>query len=278
MFMSKKKASNKGKAQQKGHKGEAGFHHHYHNIYEKSWENLRKSLLSPKHHIALPELSKEYHIDEASTLPPLLLAPKTGEHILDMCAAPGGKSLQLATALKGTGRLVLNELSQTRRTRLRKVIEQHLPEEWQDNISIWGQDASLLGLKSPDRFDKILLDAPCSSERHLMENPQELSQWSIKRSKHLAQRQMALLCSALELLKPNGLLVYSTCSISPLENELNIAKFLKKRREKVSLKKLQQLTMSHLSLEAGVMIRPDLHQGLGPIFAVALQKQEEAVS
>ena len=251
-------------------KGQEGFDAHYTSVYFEGWSALKKALSLERQHVGLEGLVQDYHLDAASTVPPRVLNVKPGDEVLDMCAAPGGKSLQLALALKGQGRLVLNEMSRTRRNRLAKVIEEHLTPDQRDIVRIWCQDASLLGLKSPDRFDKILLDAPCSSERHLLEHEDELDLWSIKRTKNLAQRQMGLLCSALTLLKPGGQLVYSTCSISPLENELNIKKLLKKRAGQ--LRTLPLLGVEGELKEYGVLIRPDLHGGLGPMYTVLLEK------
>lgn len=251
-------------------KGQVGFDAHYASVYLGGWPKLKKALSLDRQHVTLEGLVRDYHLDAASTVPPKVLNIQPGDEVLDMCAAPGGKSLQLALALNGKGRLVLNEMSRTRRNRLAKVIEEHLTPAQQDIVRIWCQDASLLGLMSPDRFDKILLDAPCSSERHLLEHEDELDLWSIKRTKNLAQRQMGLLCSALTLLKPGGQLVYSTCSISPLENELNIEKLLKKRSGQ-----LRTLPVSGTIGEVkqhGVLIRPDLHDGLGPMYTVLLEK------
>jgi 16S rRNA C967 or C1407 C5-methylase (RsmB/RsmF family) len=253
-------------------KGQVGFDAHYESVYGNQWPELKNALSQERQHVALDGLIQEYHLDAASTIPPQVLNVQPKDEVLDMCAAPGGKSLQLALALNGHGRLVLNEMSRTRRNRLARVVDEHLKPEQRDIVRIWCQDASLLGLKSPDRFDKILLDAPCSSERHLLEHEDELELWSIKRTKNLAQRQMGLLCSALTLLNPGGQMVYSTCSISPLENELNIEKLLKKRAGQI-----KTVPMSNVMGEAkqhGVLIRPDLHDGLGPMYTVLLEKTD----
>jgi 16S rRNA C967 or C1407 C5-methylase (RsmB/RsmF family) len=256
-------------------KGQVGFDAHYQTVYGDQWPQLKAALSLVRQHVTLSGLVQDYHLDGASTVPPQVLNVQPGDEVLDMCAAPGGKSLQLALAMKGQGRLVLNEMSRTRRNRLARVVDEHLTAEQRDIVRIWCQDASLLCLKSPDRFHKILLDAPCSSERHLLEHEDELGLWSIKRTKNLAQRQMGLLCSALTLLKPGGQLVYSTCSISPLENELNIEKLLKKRAGQIKTVPIPDAIMGEAK-QHGVLIRPDLHDGLGPMYTVLLEKMESA--
>lgn len=227
-----------------------------------------------KAHVELRGLQQPYHLDLASCLPPFVLQLEAGQSALDMCAAPGGKSLQMAMALNGSGRLVLNELSPQRRQRLKRVVAEHLSESQREIIRVWGQDGSLLGQRSPERFDAILCDAPCSSERHLLDDPVELEKWSEKRSKNLAHRQMALLCSALDLLESGGRLIYSTCSISPLENEQNIAKFLKKRSgliEETPFDLPEHYPQGEPKTH-GRLILPDVCEGHGPMYVVALRK------
>jgi 16S rRNA C967 or C1407 C5-methylase (RsmB/RsmF family) len=253
-------------------KGRAAFFSHYNAIFGERWDTLSQALLQEREHVSPAGLIQAYHLDAASLYPPSVLGPKAGEHILDLCAAPGGKSLQLAVALQGTGRLVLNEMSRARRNRLENVIKDHLEPALRAPIEIWGKDGSLLGMSCQNRFDGILLDAPCSSERHLLANDKELEVWSPNRSQQLAHRQMALLCSALELLKPGGRLVYSTCALSPLENQANVEKFLKKRSGRI-----EALPLNEGPGEAcgtGRLILPDLCQGQGPMFTAAFIKTE----
>ena len=256
-------------------KGRSAFFAHYQEIYGERWEKLYQALLMEREQVSLEGLLRAYHLDAASLYPPKMLNPQPGEHVLDLCAAPGGKSLQLALALKGEGRLVLNEMSRVRRARLERVVQEHLNESQRTIVEIWGKDGSLLGMACPHRFDAILLDAPCSSERHLLANEHELETWSPNRSQQLAHRQMGLLCSALELLRPGGRLVYSTCALSPLENQDVLARFLKKRSGKVKSRILTEGPGERCG--EGRIILPDTCGGQGPMFTACLEKSSEDV-
>jgi len=163
-------------------------------------------------------------------------------------------------ALAGTGRLVSNDRSSDRRARLRRVVEEHLPPRSRANVTITGHDASTWGLHEKEIYDRILLDAPCSSERHLIHSPVHLAQWSPGRTKALARQSMAMLCGALEALKPGGWLLYSTCSISPEENEALLERFEAKRRGCWSLAEKE-------------LILPDEFEGEGPLFWALIQKK-----
>jgi len=253
-----------------GKKGAEAFEAHFSSVYGDRWAGLREALSRPREAESLNEgLLKTYHLDGGSLWPPALLKVHSGEAVLDLCSAPGGKALQLALALGGEGRLVLNELSRSRRQRLERVIEEHLPEKMRGHIEIWGKDGSRLGEWISERFDAILVDAPCSSERHLLDNPSELETWGPKRSKQLAHRQMALLCSALELLRPGGRLVYSTCSISPEENEVLVERFLKKRKERVKV--MDALEGPGEARCFGRLLLPDTSRGMGPMYACKME-------
>jgi 16S rRNA C967 or C1407 C5-methylase (RsmB/RsmF family) len=218
------------------------FENYYLNIYQERWPTLVESLSTKRAKWArdtrlnfnLDQLSINseltdwhYLMDPASAITANCLRAQPGEKILDMCAAPGGKSLILAKAMQNSGELVLNEISTNRRLRLKRVIEQFLPED--NHIKIIGMDGIKFGITKPNYFDAILLDAPCSSEEHLIQNPKEMIKWTKKRSQKLAAIQYGLLCSALLSLKPTGRLIYSTCALSPLENDGVIEKLVTKK-------------------------------------------------
>ncbi len=123
----------------------------------------------------------------------------------------------------------------------------------------------------PNTFDKILLDAPCSGEQHLLHSTKELDKWSIKRTKRLSQAQYGLLCSAILALKENGQVLYSTCSLSPMENDQVIERFLEKKGNTAVL------DLPNIELEAiertkyGYIMLPDISRA-GPIYFSRLKK------
>jgi 5-methylcytosine rRNA methyltransferase NSUN4 len=236
------------------------------------WPTLKESLQAPTQHTALgPDAGylKEYFLDPASVLCAEALRVQTGESVLDMCAAPGGKTLVLAKALAGSGELVSNERSAGRRARLHRVIEEHLPSEWRKNIIVRAHDATKWGLYEQNRYDKILLDAPCSSERHVLNSPEHLAEWGPSKTKRMAQQQLAMLCAGLEALKVGGELIYSTCSLSNLENSDCIQDFFKKRKGRFELVDLDFDQGERLKY--GHQFWPDLTQW-GPIYLCKLRK------
>jgi 16S rRNA C967 or C1407 C5-methylase (RsmB/RsmF family) len=260
-------------------KGRTGFEAFFSDIYQDNWETIYQGLKnetqkisfdSKKYHegsieVHDPAMHGEYALDYASLWVAQQL-PLVGESFLDMCAAPGGKSLALLCRMQ-SGTLTMNELSAPRRGRLKKVIAEfsHSAPSIQKNI--WSMDAGLIGIKFPNQFDAILVDAPCSSERHLVHDPKELETWSVKRTKSLAQRQYRLLCSAYLACKIGGYVLYSTCSISPYENEEVIDKLItKKNLEVVSLKNSNAQTMKY-----GVFFLPH-ESGFGPMYSCLLRK------
>lgn len=210
-------------------RGAAGFEEFYSAAYGPRWPALRAALLgegAPVRFVADPSVGAEYGLDAASLLAALCLAravansgsPASGR-ILDMCAAPGGKSLVLASAMGEDGRLVANERSDERRGRLSRVLAEMLGPERRSRVEVTGYDAARWSRHERGAFGAILLDAPCSSERHLLRSPAHLERWSPARSRNLAAAQWALLSCAFLLLEPGGLLMYSTCALSPAEND-----------------------------------------------------------
>jgi len=155
------------------------------------------------------------------------------------------------------------------------VLEDYLPRDVLARVRVTGHDGAKWCLHETEAFDRVLLDAPCSGERHLLENPEELKVWSPARSKNLSVRQYALLASAHAVVRVGGRIVYSTCSISPLENDAVIARLLKKRPGEVAVRKpsyeLGEPT------EHGWMILPD-RSGFGPIYHAVLERTSNGVS
>jgi len=152
----------------------------------------------------------------SSMLPPLLLAPRPGEEVLDLCAAPGSKTTQLAVLMENRGRIAAVEAVRPRFHRLRANLRQQ-------GVTIartYLADGRGIGRKTPGRFDRVLLDAPCSSEAGIRRaRPETWSTWSPRKIREQARKQVRLLGSAAEALRPGGRLVYSTCTFAPEENE-----------------------------------------------------------
>jgi 16S rRNA C967 or C1407 C5-methylase (RsmB/RsmF family) len=189
-----------------------------------------------------------------------------------MCAAPGGKSLVLAEKLNGTGTLICNEYSLNRRQRLIQVMQQYVPREVREkHIWVKGLDGMAYGMRDKGIYDSILLDAPCSGERHLLENPAELKKWSRNRTQKLSQKQYGLLTSALLALSSKGYLLYSTCSISPLENDGVIDHLIKKKSDTFNVVQIERPHELAEPTEHGWIFLPD-RSGFGPLYFCLLQK------
>jgi 16S rRNA C967 or C1407 C5-methylase (RsmB/RsmF family) len=208
-------------------------------------------------------------MDPASIFPAAALEVRDGDEVADFCAAPGGKSLILTESLRTGGRLVANELSDGRRARLRAVLHDYLPEDVLSRVRVTGHDATRWCLYETEAYDRILLDAPCSGERHLLANGEEIAQWSPARSKNLAVRQYALLASALAVVRVGGRIVYSTCSLSNLENDAVIARLMKKRAGEARVVRMEFALGE--PTENGWVILPD-RTGYGPIYFSILER------
>lgn len=252
-----------------GHKED--FDTYYQKIWGERWEPLKKAFLKEPEYCALSEgLLKPYFMDRASQFPAKALDAKPGDNILDMCAAPGGKTLLLASAKGESGLIIANDKSLYRRNRLRSVINEHLPEKIRKSVKITGYDASSWGLFEKELYDKILLDAPCSSERHLLASPKYLAQWTPARTKQLAVRQFAMLAAALDAVKSGGKIVYCTCSVSPLENDGIIEKLYKKRKGLFEIER--DAEYGGEESRYGIQFLPD-RSGAGPIFYAIIIKK-----
>jgi 16S rRNA C967 or C1407 C5-methylase (RsmB/RsmF family) len=252
------------------------FHPFYEKVYGERWPGLLEALLKCDTKVERECFGgySRYVLDSASIRAAEALRVRPGDRVLDLCAAPGGKSLILAEALSGKGSLIANELSSARRLRLKEVLDGHVPPGARALIEVTGFDGNQFGLKRPDHFDRVLLDAPCSSERHLLQEDPEQKDWKESRTKQLAMRQYSLLCSALLALKPGGTLVYSTCSLSPLENDGVVERLLERKEGLVKVDEdssdLQGLSRTRLGYE----IFPDRASGAGPIYFSRLIKTQ----
>lgn len=267
------------------------FDDFYQEYYGQRWFSIKSLLLSHKNKWPLktaleilnntstlkslaeqiPRPTQEdYSLDPASLLPALMLNPQPGENILDLCAAPGGKSLALLHLTGGQLSLVMNERSPQRVQRLKAVMGQFAERHHTSELKFTKHDGTRWGLYEENVYDKVLVDAPCSGERHLLESLPDLAAWSPKRHKRLAVQQVALLCAALAAIKPEGSIVYSTCSLCPLENDAVIERFLEKRSGKVEVEAISWGDVEPTRF--GLQVTPDRQYGFGPIYVAKLKK------
>ncbi len=169
-----------------------------------------------------------YYIQEPSAMAPVeLMEVQPGERVLDMCAAPGGKSTQIAAKLKGRGLLVCNEIHPARA----KILSENIERMGIGNACVINEAPErLVGLFS-GFFDKVLVDAPCSGEGMFRKNQEACGEWSPENVRLCAQRQDGILDCAARMLKPGGRLVYSTCTFSLRENEGSVSRFLERNED-----------------------------------------------
>lgn len=249
------------------------FFDYYEKLFGERWPVLLDALKGDGKATRLQfgEGLEPYFLDEASVFAAKALGVCPGDDVLDMCAAPGGKTLVIASMLKGEGSLQSNDRSPDRRNRLLNVIENSLPKEWRGIINVTGYDGVKFGLHKKECYDKILLDAPCSSDRHVLNSPEHLKVWSAKRVKRLSVEQGSLLASAVDALRPGGAILYGTCALSPMENDDVVRKILKKRTSMKSVP-IEDLLSGADRTEFGVHILPDQSEGRGPIYCAKLVK------
>lgn len=156
------------------------------------------------------------------------LDPKPEETVLDLAAAPGGKTALMAAMMENRGTLSAVEPGKERFFRMKRNLE----EQGASMVKCYMADGRGVGRKCPEMFDKVLLDAPCSSEsRFCTLDDRTTAYWSPRKVKEMSKLQKRLILSAVESLKPGGLLLYSTCSFSPEENEVIVDGLLSKRPE-----------------------------------------------
>lgn len=157
-----------------------------------------------------------YYLQEPSAMTPASRLPiKEGDKVLDLCAAPGGKSTELAAKLNGTGLLVSNDISNSRAKALLKNLELF----GTSNSIIMSESPHRLAEKFPEFFDKILIDAPCSGEGMFRKEPSVIKSWVQNGTAFYEKLQREIVTYALAMLKPGGMLLYSTCTFNAGEDE-----------------------------------------------------------
>jgi NOL1/NOP2/sun family putative RNA methylase len=173
--------------------------------------------IHPYHHAGV------YYIQDASAqLPVEMLDPKPGDICLDLCAAPGGKSTQIAGYLNGEGILVSNEPMKNRA----KILSENIERLGIRNAIVTSEYPDKLAETFPEYFDKIMVDAPCSGEGMFRKNHDACSEWSLESVQMCADRQAEILDRAYEMLIPGGRICYSTCTFAKLEDEEAVQAFI----------------------------------------------------
>lgn len=169
-----------------------------------------------------------YYIQEPSAMAPgAFLEAEPGDKVLDLCAAPGGKATQIGASLRGAGVVVANDINLKRA----QVLAMNIERMGVTNAFVTQEDPRRLAEYFPGYFDKILVDAPCSGEGMFRKMPEAVEHWSGDYVQTCAGMQREILDYAAQMLKPGGMMIYSTCTFAPEENEGSIERFLKRHPE-----------------------------------------------
>ena len=286
------KKSSKAKSQTKEKLfGAEGFEQYYGELYGERWQNLKDSFAGEGSAVEykIPGADQSYFLDSASVLAALCLPLSQSTDLLDLCAAPGGKTLVLASRMPADATLSSNERSPERKHRLSTVVQTCLPPQISERVLTSCSDGATWCTRQTECFDRILLDAPCSSERHVIADPKYLNTWSPSRIKTVTTEQWALLSSAYRLLRPEGILLYSTCALCPQENDGMIERLYKKfNKDGTAFTLLEpDPNLDEISdfvkgialpgfekTQYGYMIMPDKQNGAGPIYFSIIRKEK----
>ena len=268
--------------------GPERFEKYYSDLYGERWNSLKKAFENENQSVEYKVLDAEkpYYLDSASVLAALCLPLQGAEEILDLCAAPGGKTLVLASRMEKEARLSSNERSQDRTHRLKTVVQTCLPQQISERVKVSCSDGATWCTRQTECFDRILLDAPCSSERHVYLDPKYLNTWSLSRIKTVTMEQWSLLSCAYRLLKKDGILLYSTCALCPQENDEMIERLYKKFNKEGNaftllqpepqvqeIKEFTEITLpEYEKTKYGYQILPDKQNGAGPIYFSIIKK------
>lgn len=166
-----------------------------------------------------------YYLQEASAMSAVaLLDPQPGERVCDLCAAPGGKTTQIAGRMRGQGFLLCNEFVPKRAL----ILSRNIERMGVANALVTNTDTAILAWRLPGYFDRVLVDAPCSGEGMFRKEEAAITDWSEETVAMCAARQAMILDNAAALVRPGGRLVYSTCTFASMENEETVAAFLQR--------------------------------------------------
>ncbi len=169
-----------------------------------------------------------YYLQEASAMSAVvLLDPQPGEKVCDLCAAPGGKSTQIAGRMRGEGFLLCNEINPKRA----KILSRNIERMGIANALVTNEHPGRLAQSLSGFFDRVLIDAPCSGEGMFRKEEAAVTDWSLETVEMCVRRQAEILDSGAQLVRPGGRLVYSTCTFAPQENEQAVAGFLERHPE-----------------------------------------------
>ncbi len=215
------------------------------------------------------------HRDSSPLIPPLNMDLGPGDEVLDACAAPGGKATYIAQLIGDEGLVIANDISLDR---IRSLIS-NIARMGFKSIAVVRNDARRIGKVLGKRFEKILVDAPCSAEGYIMIDPGRKRRTDQKGLAMLVKRQIEILASAIEILEPGGILVYSTCSIAPEENEYVLSRVLEIYGDEISIREprisnwsrgLEDLWIKRISPEVRKCIRtwPHIHRTGGSFVCV----------
>ncbi len=268
--------------------------------------------LSTNTHSATIENSSVYHLDTASYIVAAITAEYMYTHtlrsLLDMCTAPGGKLLALythflriiqnkhhtiaATHNNSTRQqdifddtqqvlsITANDKSPLRLAKAKKTIQAFLNEKQIEQCMFTCKNAALFGKHAKRSYEVVLLDTPCSNERHVYQSTNELSRWNKKRCTRMAMQQRTLLCAAIDACVWNGIVVYITCSLSNEENDELIAHIKKKRNiicithNTIAPSIMHNYQCVIEKTDFGIQILPDTSHGAGPMYMSILQVQK----
>ncbi|MBQ8200178.1 MAG: RsmF rRNA methyltransferase first C-terminal domain-containing protein [Clostridia bacterium] len=215
----------------------------------------------------LHEAGAWYLQEPSAMIPAAVLAPEPGEHVLDLCAAPGGKSTQLGLRMAGKGLLVCNEPVPDRA----RILSRNIERMGIPNALVVNEYPDKLARVFEGSFDAIQVDAPCSGEGMFRRHPETRGEWTPEAPAGCAKRQAEILDSAAGMLRSGGRMVYSTCTLNPIENEETVNAFLQRHPEFV----LVPFVLPELSAPDGMLtIYPHRVRGEGH-FVALLKKRGE---